>query len=169
MTPAQIATLKSFILADPTLSVKASEGDYDYVANALNALASPAYKVYRPLVPMSEIMTNGFDWTRVDNLSVGKARIWDWMIQANPQSRSIDPSKPNVRAGINATWVGTAADTAVRAAVYLHCQRDATVAEKVLKTAGNGTACAMPMATAPRRSAGKERSVLGTSGASSRE
>jgi hypothetical protein len=63
------------------------------------------------------------------------------MIQANPQSRSIDPSKPNVRAGINATWVGTAADTAVRAAVYLHCQRDATVAEKVLKTAGNGTAC----------------------------
>jgi hypothetical protein len=77
LTPAQIATLKAYILTDPTLSVKATQGDYDYLANALNALASPAFRVYRNSVPMSEIMLNGFNWTRVDNLSVGKARIWE--------------------------------------------------------------------------------------------
>jgi hypothetical protein len=140
MTPAQIATLKAYILADPTLSVKATQGDYDYLANALNALASPAFRVYRNSVPMSEIMLNGFNWTRVDNLSVGKARIWEWMIGADPNSHNINPSKANVRAGINAVWVGTAPDLAVRAAVYLHCFRDATLAEKLLKTAGTGTA-----------------------------
>jgi hypothetical protein len=63
------------------------------------------------------------------------------MFNADPVGRTINPTKPNVRAGINAVWVGTAADLAVRAAVYVHCQRDATVFEKLLKTAGNGTSC----------------------------
>jgi hypothetical protein len=63
------------------------------------------------------------------------------MIEADPQTRSINPEKPNIRAGINAVWVGTAADLAVRAAVYLHCFRAATVAEQLLKSDGNGTAC----------------------------
>jgi hypothetical protein len=62
------------------------------------------------------------------------------MIGADPNSHNINPSKANVRAGINAVWVGTAPDLAVRAAVYLHCFRDATLAEKLLKTAGTGTA-----------------------------
>lgn len=133
LTLAQLQSIKTWIAANvPNATEHTAQA-------ALNALAAPAYKVYRTVVPMSEIMLNGFDWTRVDNLSVGKARIWDWMTGANPV-RAIDPSKPNIRAGINAVWVGTAADLAVRAAVYLHCQRDATVAEKLLKVAGNGTA-----------------------------
>jgi hypothetical protein len=43
-----------------------------------------------------------------------------------------------VRAGIDAAWVGTAADLAVRAAIYVHCKRNATRAEKVLAT-GTGS------------------------------
>lgn len=108
------------------------------IAAWYNLLAIPAYKVYKPKVLMSEIMLNGFNWTRVDNLSIGKARIWEWMTEAN-QDRSVDPSKPNIRAGINAVWVGTQADLDVRAAVYLHCFKDGTNADKLFKVAGNGT------------------------------
>jgi hypothetical protein len=79
-------------------------------------------------------MRNGMDWTRVDNLSVGKARIWDWMTKLG----AFDASKVNIRAGIDATWVGTSADLAVRAMVYTHCKRPATLAEKILAT-GTGT------------------------------
>lgn len=107
-------------------------------AAALNVAASPVFNVYRSSVPMSEIMLNGFNWTRVDNLNVGKARIWEWMVSANPD-RAINPSKANVRAGINAVWVGTQADLDVRDAVYAHCYRPASIAEKLLAT-GAGTA-----------------------------
>jgi hypothetical protein len=134
LSDAQIATLKTWIIANVPSPTPES------CSAALNGAAAPAYKVYRTAVPMAEIMLNGFDWTRVDNLSVGKARIWEWMTGADTLNQAINPSKTNIRAGINAVWVGTAADLAVRAAVYLHCQRDASVAEKLLKVAGNGTA-----------------------------
>ena len=136
LTNAQLDTIKAWITANV-------QNATEHTAQAaLNALASPTYQVYRTAVPMTEIMLNGFDWTRVDNLSVGKARIWDWMVNADPVARTIDPSKSNIRAGINAVWAGTAPDLAVRAAVYIHCQRDATNCEKLLKTAGAGTAAA---------------------------
>jgi hypothetical protein len=149
LTPAQLASLKTNIANNtatvtyqgtPTPINEVPNNDDGNIAIAAwyNLAASPSFKVYRTSVPMSEIMLNGFDWTRVDNLSVGKARIWDWMVNADPGSQSIDPSKANIRAGINAVWVGTAADLAVRAAVYLHCFRDATNAEKMFAT-GAGT------------------------------
>ena len=69
-----------------------------------------------------------------DNLSVGKARIWEWMFFTG----EIDPSKSNIRAGIIAVWVGTQADLNVRASVWLHCQRLASRIEKLLAT-GPGT------------------------------
>ena len=86
-------------------------------------------------------MQNGFDWTRVDNLSVGKSRIWEWMTTAKKVNDEFvfDPSKSNTRAGINEAWKGTSADLAVRAVVYSHCIRLATVAEKLFAT-GAGTA-----------------------------
>ncbi len=101
-----------------------------------NLTASGNYKVYKPSVTEGEIFQNGMDWARVDNLSVGKSRIWEWMFKFG----SANPSKANVRTGINSVWVGTQADLNVRAAVYLHCQRDASNAEKLLKSAGAGTA-----------------------------
>lgn len=79
-------------------------------------------------------MRNGMDWTRVDNLSVGKARIWDWLSRLG----TINASQANVRAGIEAAWVGTQADLAVRAAVFGHCKRGATRAEKLLAS-GTGS------------------------------
>ena len=135
MTPAQLATLKAAIDADPTLSAQGMDGDgLNFVADAMNAVLVPAFTVWRSSVPIDDIMRNGMDWARVDNLSVGKARIWEWMSRLG----SFNPSKTNIRAGIDAAWVGTAADLAVRAVIYTHCKRDAKRAEKLFST-GTGT------------------------------
>src|SRR5262245_24937125 len=101
LTPSQLAALKADLAANSNTVLVAgvataikdvprnSDTAFD-VAKWYNLVAVPAFQVYRTSVPMSEIMLNGFDWTRVDNLSVGKARIWEWMTEANPFSRAID-------------------------------------------------------------------------------
>jgi hypothetical protein len=136
MTPQQLATLKADILADPAFNgLPMTSGGAEVIKEAYNQTV-PAFIVWRSLVSQDEIMQNGFNWTRVDNLSVGKARIWEWMFKN--LNVSINPSKTNVRAGIDATWVGTQADLDVRAAVYTHCKRSANRVEKLFAT-GTGT------------------------------
>ena len=133
----QLATLKADILADPILSQWAATGYMaSEIADAYNQTAAPEWVVWKTAVDPTEIMTNGMDWTRVDNLSVGKARIWDWMTRLG----TFNAAKANIRAGIDATWVGTAADLAVRAMVYTHCKRAATRGEKVMSTGAGSTA-----------------------------
>lgn len=135
LTTQQLATLKAFILTDPVMSQLPGTSDGSYaIADLLNKMAQPAFIVWKTDVSVDEIMRNGMDWARVDNLSVGKARIWEWLGRLG----TINASKVNVRAGIDATWVGTAADLAVRAAVYVHCKRSATVLEKLFAT-GTGS------------------------------
>lgn len=135
LTNEQLLVLKAEIDADPVLAAvpKTPDGVLAVLA-AMKADASPAFIVWKTAVNPDEIMRNGMDWTRVDNLSVGKARIWEWMIRLG----TFNPSKANIRAGIDATWVGTAADLAVRAIVYTHCKRNATRFEKLF-AAGIGS------------------------------
>lgn len=97
-------------------------------------LCTPSFIVWKTDVDPNEIMKNGMDWTQVDNLTVGKARIWDWLTALG----KFNAAKINVRAGIDAAWVGTSQMLAVRAAVYVHCKRSATIIEKLLAT-GTGT------------------------------
>lgn len=135
LTTQQQAALKAFILADATLNAFPSNSDGAYaIAEAINQPANPAFIVWKTAVSVDEIMRNGMDWARVDNLTVGKARIWDCLGRLG----TFDASKINVRAGIDAAWVGTAADLAVRAAIYTHCKRSATVIEKLFAT-GTGS------------------------------
>lgn len=138
LTPQQLTTLSVAIRAetDPTFVAMRLANNEDGMAGFYNQPFSPSFICWRTAVSQDEIMQNGFDWTRVDNLSIGKGRVWEWLF-ANAQ-RSINPSKANVRAGIDQTWVGTAADQAVRAAVYSHCKRPATRGEKLYAT-GTGT------------------------------
>lgn len=137
LTPEQNLIVKNYVLADPALSQLPPSADSAFaIAAALSVTASPAFIVWKSSVTQDEIMQNGIDWTRVDNLSVGKARIWEWMFRN--QTTSFNPSKANVRAGIDAVWVGTQADLNVRAAVYVHCKRSANVLEKLLAT-GTGS------------------------------
>jgi hypothetical protein len=137
LTPEQKATLKSYINATPELAAQPNNSDGAFaIAAALNAVATPTFYVWRTSVSQDEITQNGFDWVRVDNLSVGKARIWEWMF--DNATRVFNPSKANVREGIVEAWKGTAADVAVQAAVFTHCQRPATAVEKLFAT-GAGT------------------------------
>lgn len=128
LTTAQNLILKTYILADPVLLAfpNSTDGAYEMLP-LLNAIANPDFIVWRTSVDPNEIMKNGMDWTRVDNLSVGKARIWDWLTKLGP----FNPTKLNIRAGIDATWVGTTADLAVREQVYIHCKRPANLIEKL--------------------------------------
>lgn len=132
MTPEQTITLRASCFADPVAAAFFPLRDNVGLCAYLNQ--NSAFIVWRTLVTQDEITLNGFDWARVDNLSVGKARIWQWMFDNN--QKAINPSKPNVRAGIDQTWAGTAADLAVRAAVYVHCKRPARVYEKMLASGG---------------------------------
>jgi hypothetical protein len=138
LTDAQLLTLKSAINAETnaTFVEYREQGATGAMASWFNEPTSPAFIVWRTSVTQDEIMQNGFDWTRVDNLSVGKARIWEWLF--NNESRAFNPSKANVRSGIDATWVGTAADLAQRAAVYVHCKRAAKRGERLFAS-GTGT------------------------------
>lgn len=145
-TDQQKTIIKAYILADPVLSQKpmtsAANGE---IAIALNLNAAPDFIVWKPSISKAEIQGDpGFDWTRVDNLSVGKARIWSEMFYTG----SIDPSQSNYRAGIAAVWVGTAQDLAVRASVLALRVRKATIFEKLLAS-GTGSA-ASPAVMAPQ-------------------
>lgn len=133
-TPAQVTTIKAAIAADQVMAAASPSDDGSDVIAALFNVVQPTYIVWKTAVEADAIMRNGMDWTRVDNLSIGKARIWEWLTRLG----TINASKPNVRAGIDATWVGTAADLAVRAQVYTHCKRPATRLEQLLAT-GTGT------------------------------
>lgn len=131
--------LKADILAsaDPlVIAANAAPRNETELARLYNLVAVPQFVVWRSRVTRREILQNGFDWTRLDNLSVGKARVWSDIFVDGV----IDPSKPNVRTGIESVWIGTAPDLAVRAAVYVHCKRDATRCERLLCTGTGSTA-----------------------------
>ena len=130
LSPTQQAALKDW------LATNASGISDDAAAVQLNAIASPDYYVWRTIVSRDEVQGDlAFDWTRVDNLSVGKARIWDYMFN---KVDAIRPARANVRTGIQAVWVGTQADLAVRAAVEGVCKRKVTVFEKLFVTQTTG-------------------------------
>lgn len=132
LTLEQLQAIRAAIDADPALSAQPQGPDGAFaIAESLNMPASPDFWVWRNSVPVNEIMGNGFDWTLVDNLSAGKARIWEWMTQLGV----INPAQANVRAGIIAAISGTgAAFPTMRTAVFAHCQRLATRFEKLLAT-----------------------------------
>jgi hypothetical protein len=137
LNEAQRATLAAHIRASTDQAVvDALAIRNDTELTRLYNLDSALWWVWRTLVTQDEIMTNGFDWVEVDNLTAGKARIWEWLFD-NAQS-AIRPSLPNVRAGIAECWKGTAAKLAVQAAVLAKCKRHATLAESLFVT-GSGT------------------------------
>ena len=138
LTTEQLHVFRAALLAetDPDLVFRRDNGQAGRVAEWYNQVGANAPIVWKTSLQLEEITSNGFDWVRVDNLSVGKARIWEWMFGS--ENKSINPSKPNIRAGIAEVWKGTAADLAVQATVLNHCKRPATRIE-ALYAAGSGT------------------------------
>lgn len=138
LTLEQLATFKAALFAetDATLVGYKTNGQTSLIRDWYNSTDPSNYVIWRNKVTLDEIMQNGFDWTQVDNQTVGKARIWEWMFSNS--EKSINPSKANVRAGIDEAWKGTAAMLAVRAAVYVHCKKFASRIDKLFAT-GAGT------------------------------
>lgn len=138
LTPEQVVVFKAALQAetDPVLVEYRTNGQTPHIKQWYDAAAAPDYIVWKTSVTQDEITQNGFDWVQVDSLTVGKARIWEWLF--DNQQTAINPSKVNVRAGIDEAWTGTTAMLAVRAAVYVHCKRPASRIEKLFST-GSGT------------------------------
>lgn len=134
LTAEQLPVFKAALLAetDTELVTYRDQGSTTLIAEWYNRAATPACTVWKSSVTQDEIMQNGFNWVQVDNLTVGKARIWEWLF--DNQTTAINPSKANVRAGIDEAWKGTAAMLAVRAAIYVHTKRNTTTAEKLYAT-----------------------------------
>jgi hypothetical protein len=99
LTPAQQVTLLANINATPAALAIYQNGDLTGLAAFYNALAEPAFIVWKTFVSRDDVMLNGFDWARVDNLSIGKARIWEWLVMG--PTGGFNPSKSNVRLGID--------------------------------------------------------------------
>lgn len=136
LNQAQLETLRAHILANTdadviaALSIRNDNGMRDLY----NRDSTPAFIVWRKYVTEETILKNGMDWTRVDNLTVGKTRIWEWMNKFG----GFDPSKANIRAGLDECWSGTTAMLAVRDAIYVHCKRTASIFETIYAT-GTGS------------------------------
>jgi hypothetical protein len=137
LTTAQALALKADVEADAAFASVPHNSDGAFtVAAAYNLAASPAYVVWRTKVSRDELQQlDTFDWTQIDNLSVGKSRIWDWMFMRGAE---INAAKANVRAGIAACLVGNASLLAMQTAVLTACKRNSTRAEKLFAT-GSGT------------------------------
>lgn len=135
LSPAQQTTLRAGICADTTTARPMMlAGD----ANSLNAwLNTPsAYIVWRTRVTRDDVTGDGFDWTQVDNLTAGQARIWELIFAT--QTGAISFADAGKRAGITEAWKGTAAKVAVATFVLAAAKRPATNAERIL-AAGTGS------------------------------
>lgn len=139
LTSAQLATLKACINAVPEWAALPNDSDNAVtIAAGLNALASPAWIVWRTNVSRDDVTGDGFDWTQVDNLTAGQARIWELLFAT--ETGRISFASAGKRAAISETWKGTAAKVAVATYVFSQAQRSATSGEKCLSTGTGSTA-----------------------------
>jgi hypothetical protein len=137
LTPTEKATLKAAALAETSIITCIEIGNDDCVSAWFNSVTT--FVAWRTNVPASEYHNSAIVWTAVDSLTVGKARIWEWMSKYG----NIDPSKANVRQGF-ADAFGAASATTVAATAL--SKRFATTAEKILST-GIGTTAAPGLMT----------------------
>lgn len=135
LTAAQMASLRAGACADTaTARPLMIAGDEAGVRAWLNETS--AFVAWKTAVSRDDVTGDGFDWTQVDNLSVGQARIWDLIFST--QTGYISFAEPGKRAGITEAWKGTAAKVAVRDFVLNAGKRTTTHAERILAT-GTGT------------------------------
>lgn len=123
LSPAQNATLKTDIQAQPSLAAAVTLHDWAAVANFYNAAASPAVNVWRADVKASEIVAAVVPTEWVALTSVQQSWL-QWATNAG----TLDASSANVRSGFTTLFgVGTTSRTNLTNIA----QRAATVLEKL--------------------------------------
>lgn len=132
LSPQQLSLLKTDINNDPALSgLPNTQDDNLFIAQQYALEKSPKFWVWRTNVSTEEIMNNGFVWSTVDGMTVGKARIWEWMKDIG----YINPSKVNIRQGLGDAF---GFGSAMANAITPHLSRGANRAEALFAT-GVGT------------------------------
>ena len=139
MTPAQLATLKAYILADPILAPKTSgDGtDYGFISDALSAPKSPAKLAWRTNVQPNEA-DDAPDYSVFDGFTQGKRDSWGFFLRAQR-----DYTRQKTRKWVTDVW-GAAAAGSNAEAILLAGTENATVAEVAIggtdRTTGSVTA-----------------------------
>lgn len=136
MTPAQLSTLKAFILADPTLSAQPMTSAGSLVIQAaLNADASPAFIVWRHDVTADE---NGNAWmgTDIDGMSALNMQRLQLLLSSSATG-VFDMRRADRRSGFENPF-GTNVSNASRVAMRAAWKRSARVVEKLYAT-GTGS------------------------------
>ena len=138
MTPQQLTTLKTYIDSQPDLSSDPNNDD-GFVATAkkLNAVASPAYLVWRSSVARTEIYNTTGDggstwaWDTYKGQSTAEQGAWREMFMGD----SAPFDKLNTRVGVGKIFSGTGAQAAQRDHVLSIGRRQVTRAEKLFAVA----------------------------------
>ena len=130
LTSAQLATLKAAIAANGTLNAQPSDGTgLAFIADALNAVASPDFFVWRNNIPSSEIVAA---ITGSEFVALTAQKQQGLMLLLIPGT--VDASSSNVQADFSAIFSAGTTLTALAALAH----RKATVIEKMFAT-GTGT------------------------------
>jgi hypothetical protein len=136
MNQTQLTTLKTAIFASVDPAVIAARQISDDTALAALYNLPSTYIVWKTSLTRIVAMSVGFDWTAVDNLTNGQARIWDYLFEND--SRAMNPADSSQRDGLAECWKGNAAKLANQVSILALCKRDATEYEKVFAS-GTGT------------------------------
>ena len=132
LTESQRTTLAAHIRANTDPDVEAAlSGRNDTELTRLYNLDSTFYAWRQAVQPNDYRLA--LDWTEVDNLTAGRARIWEWLTQN--MAVSYDASQPNVRQGLNDAFLSS---PTTKTAMIAASKRFATVAEEVY-VSGTGT------------------------------
>lgn len=142
MTPAQNAALKAAILADPVLAAQPSDGDgLNFIADALNAVATPDYIVWRKAVSRHEILTGTsslgttFAWAGGAYITRNQGER-DAFREMFNSTGTVDPSLDSIKAAFADIFSG-AGGAGNRTHIDAMSKRKALRIEKILAT-GNG-------------------------------
>ena len=131
---AQRATLAAHIQANTDPAVVQALADRNDTALAALYNADSAFVVWREAIQPSEYR-EAMVWTEVDQLQVGKARIWEWITQN--MTLAIDATKANVRAGLAEVF---SAQSASRSALLAIAKEAASLAESIFASGEGSTA-----------------------------
>ena len=134
LTDAQKVTIKADILANADTLAAYNIGNLDALEKLYNAAAAPAFVVGKTALQPAEYR-EAIVWTEVDALTVGKARIWEWITQS--MTAAINAASTNVRQGLLDCW---ASNTTTRTQLTAAAKRNASRIEKLFATGTGSTA-----------------------------
>lgn len=136
LTAAQLQTLKAAILADPNLNSQPNTPDGNFnVAAQLNALASPAFTVWKSNVSITDV-GNNINSAELGGLTTANTSRLSAIADYHPAG--FRPADANTRAFFDDIFSG-AGGVNTRALLLALWKRLSTYGEKVLKASGTGT------------------------------